>query len=379
MDNTLPQTNPTPQPQNNQPVMGISTLPKFKLLALGIMIVFFIIVIAVTLFFTRSQTKPQTLTPSPSPNTMTGLQIAEKTAQFLTKAQDADGRFALRYQCFLDRKDCLVSPTITPSSQIIVALNNLSKQTSNNTYKQMADRATEAYLSECQQDAKTCGRNHAGFRDYFKETQDPKFKEALLKISPDLMAKRSLFDRLASSDVNRLASLYEVTGDQKYLELIVEITDQLMAGGADSDPRNTILYTDSGFPVRLHDLMALDFTFLPAYRVTQDPKYLEYVKTYLTKAKLAQNIGSFKESNNLSELIYGMDAALQVGSADNFQAVAQTLINDLWDNPNNVKYNGDFGFLQYYGEEKGNAKATITNAWFITILLQLKDQTFQIK
>ena len=84
MDNTLPQTNPTPQPQNNQPVMGISTLPKFKLLALGIMIVFFIIVIAVTLFFTRSQTKPQTLTPSPSPNTMTGLQIADKTAQFLT-------------------------------------------------------------------------------------------------------------------------------------------------------------------------------------------------------------------------------------------------------------------------------------------------------
>ena len=374
MDNTLPQASPIPQPQPAAPFLS-----RTKLVALGITIMIFITIIAVILFFTRSQTKPQTLTPSPSPITMTGLQIAEKTAQFLTKAQDADGRFALRYQCFLDRKDCLVSPTITPSSQIIVALNNLSKQTGSNLYKQAADKAIEAYLIECQQDAKTCGRNHAGFRDYFKETQDPKFKEALLKISPDLMAKRSLFDRLASSDVNRLASLYEVTGDQKYLELIVEITDQLMAGGADSDPRNTILYTDSGFPVRLHDLMALDFTFLPAYRVTQDPKYLEYVKTYLTKAKLAQNIGSFKESNNLSELIYGMDAALQVGSADNFQAVAQTLINDLWDNPNNVKYNGDFGFLQYYGEEKGNAKATITNAWFITILLQLKDQTFQIK
>lgn len=370
MDNTATLT---PPPTYNPPISNPFFSTKTKVI-LGIVAM---ISLVVSVLLLLPQPKPGGVPVELRvPTTMSGLEIAKKTALFLDKSIAQEGVFYLTYDCFKDKKDCYVSPTGGPSGQAIVAYKELFRKTGNAQYRQKADSLVEAYLKLCQNN-NLCATNNTAFLDYFRETGDNKYKEAILKMAPTITNPHSLNDSFINADGRKLKVLFEATGDQKYLDQAKILGSRFLNGEFNNDPSNPILYTEKDFVVRKQDLRLIGYMYLPIYQITGDPKYLAAIQNFFNKANLTNHLDQYKPGGEL-DLILTMDTLLALGDKAQAEKIAQVFIKELWDNPNNIKFNGDFGFVQNFSNQN-NYKSTVNNGWLILLFLQMSDRTFNLK
>lgn len=334
--------------------------------------------------------KPPTAPPQQTkPQTLTGLEVAQKMALFLDKSQKADGTFQLFYTC--DKKLsplCLKTEkgSATPhSGMITLAYLELYQKTQNEIYKNRADQAMEVTLTNCQQNKDFCEWNFFPLFIWYQDSKDQKYLNAMLSVSDRFMADQPLIKQVNENYGIKLEMLYKATADKKYLTKLIQMTDALLAGGLDQHEKNLEIYREGGISVRALSQNIIWNNLLPTYRATSDNKYLKAVQDFYEKAQILKHFDDYKNREDFFPLMLAMDnlltlSGLAVSPAiylTQAREIAQTAILTLWDTPQNRRFDGDFGWLKYF-RDTDNEKSTLHAGWLIRMFVKMEKQSFTL-
>lgn len=320
--------------------------------------------------------------------TLTGLTIAENGFTFLNKTKDPNGGFYYKFDCEIESGDCIIGEPYDPIGHslrkmpphfghLILAFRDMGKKTNNATYTETANSATDFILAQCQKDDDYCLWNFSPLSVYYNETKDSRYKNAMLKVSDQLLQDHSVQDHLALNAGIKLRSLYEITGDKRYLALLIKNADAIVDGALEQEI-NPKLYTDNGFSVRGIMVKAIWADILPAYMATKDEKYLTFSRNFLAKAHLSDNLDKVKISNKLELSSYALDSLWQLSSVDasskelylaEARKIAQYVLS-FADTPRNKKYNRDYGFVE------NGVKDPLINGWIVRQFIRLSSDSF---
>lgn len=326
--------------------------------------------------------------PPPSqPETLTGLDVAKRTTLFLDKTIQNDGTFWLFYNC--DKKlaqVCLKSQPKeeTPhSGMIVLAYLELFQKTGDASLKQKADRAMEVFTRQCQANGDFCEWNFFPFFVYFNQTKEQKYKDALLKVSDRFLKDQPLIKHLEGNHGPKQRILYQLTADKRYLDKLIAQTDALMAGVLDDHENNSLYYQEGGLAFRKQSQQIIWANVIPAYRATQNPKYLQFAQDFFDRAQLIKHYDDIKKQGKAYPLMLSLDnllSLIELGSSPEANIVlardlAQKIMAELWDSPKNRRYDGDYGWLKFFSETD-NVKSTLTSGWLARLFIKMADQSF---
>lgn len=332
--------------------------------------------------------QPTTGPPQPtSREKLTGLQVAEKISQFLDKTIEDDGLFQLFYRC--DKKiaeGCIrAEPDKTPhSGMIVMAYWDLYQKTENLAYRQKADRAMSAILKKCQQDDNFCEWNFFPFFTYFQQTKDEKYKDALLQVADRFFTNQSLDKHVHENHGIKLQILYQVTGDSKYRDKLVKMTDAILKGELDNLKKNNVIYQEGGLTIRKWSQNFAWNNFIPAYKATNDDKYLKATQALFDQGQFAKHFDDFVKADDYFSLLLALDNLLNLVdftlTKDTYlsqaREIAQKSLDLLWDSPKRRLFNGDFAMLGHFSKIP-NQKSTLNNGWMARLFLKMEGQTFE--
>lgn len=368
------QSEPLQPSQSSPQSWAISTFLSRKKLLIGTTVVLVLILILLSLFISRSATQEKSQpkkTSAPSvPATLTGLEVAEKIAIFLKKAKRGDGSFYLRYRCSPTIQDiCVVQMDEGPSGQITIAFLELYKKTQDLEYKLLADSAIAYQLAACQRIVKECERAMTAFAAYYVDTKEARYRNAMMRVEKHVLSEKELGGNLANNDGGKLELLYKVTGEEKYRNRLVQIADRFLAGEFKGEGAQPFITA---------------YVYLPAYRVTNDSRYLAAAKDLITKANLPANLSEFEQKENSYALVVGLDSLITLSQtdsafADDAKKVGEFLLRTLWDTPQNKKFNADYGFVHFFGKKEPNAKYTVNNGWLAFLYATMGEERFTLR
>lgn len=361
--------------QPSTPSASTSTFLSRKKLVIGTLFVLILLLIIFSLFQSKNSkqtVKPKTTGQTKQITTLSGLEVAEKIAIFLKKAKRGDGSFYLRYRCSPTIQDiCVVQMEEGPSGQITIAFLELFKKTQTLEYKLIADGAIAYQLAACQKDTKECERAMKAFGQYHTDTNDKRYKDAVLKAAQNVLKEKPLGGHLANNDGGKLEYLHKVTGEETYRNTLIGLADRFLSGEFQGQASDV-------------DFFISDYVYLPAYRVTNDTRYLEAAKAVFTKANLSSTVSQFSQTENSYALVVALDALVtlaqsDVAFADDAKAVGEFLLRTLWDNPQNKKFVADFGFVHYFEKRDPNFKSTVNNAWLALSFAKMEKESFTLR
>src|SRR3989344_3457879 len=138
------------------------------------------------------QEVPLVAVPTQSPvTTLTGLEIAKKTALFLDKATQQDGSVISVFTCYLDT--CTPPPPNfnRSSGYAGVAYYALFKATGDSSYQTKAQNVLDFALSECQKDKQICIGNFSPFYLYYTQSNDTRYKDILISVADEFPANKT--------------------------------------------------------------------------------------------------------------------------------------------------------------------------------------------
>ncbi len=338
-----------------------------------------------------SQSKPssqtsQVPTPSPIPSA-TGLMVAQRIGGFLDKAASPDGSFIQTYICSKSpTPNCKSSdPTDPPRFGFIaLAYYNLYTATNNPTYLQQEQKTLAYILDRCDKEVDFCDINFPPLYQLYKYTNDQRIKAALLKVAPLYATKRTLEQGVLNDLGLYYSALYDITGDKKYKDWLIQDADDLYANAFELNPNNTLVYKNGTYMVRYYSAPIIKSYYIPAYMLTRDPRYLHAAEQFFDNADIVKNFGQYKDKISGLDLItleplITLTSVLTGTEKQKYQTIAQKFAQlellALMDNPENIKYTGDNGFLIMAIPMKW----TIHNAWRLNQFLSLKDFQFALK
>jgi len=325
---------------------------------------------------------------------LSGVEIAQRTAQFLDMSSKPNGMFVIRYQCdpeSREEKKCREAPIEEPphTGQIILAYYELTKRTGDNTYKEKADKALEVSIKLCHElDKNYCEWNFFPLYRYYKDTGDKKYLDAMLAVSGRFLDdKVPLKDAVGGNYGNKLAMLYEVTSERKYIDRLRHVADEVLNRGIESTDQKKPLYEDNGFIVKVGSFQAVWSVYLPAYSATKDEKYLIAAKDFYDKANLKVHLRELRRRLDIQNFAKIIDSLLILAEMENNQnsryrddalALMRSVVLHLWDSEEEVKFDGDYGFLSNF--KKGeNTKATLMSGWVAQELLKFDEEKFRVQ
>lgn len=305
---------------------------------------------------------------------ITGLEAALRTATFLDKNLLLDGSMLYGFRCVLSTNQCELMKSREGPPQLSQAIDGyymLAKATGDKSYLKKADRAMNFVLKKCQTNVETCVWNFSPLARYYFDTKDDKYLRGMLHPAEQFLIMSNT-DIINQSVGHKLASLYEATGDIRYKNRLLAIADEELL----SWPR--------GQDWSRYSIQVAWSVFVPAYTVTHDQKYLTASENFFNSFDLAGNFGKldFDES-----VVRGADALLSLADMSDrgavyraqAQAVLQEAIVQLWDNPQNPKINGDYGFLDTTASDRRiRFKMTLTNGWFMKLFTSMADEKFNL-
>ncbi len=313
--------------------------------------------------------------------TISGLEVAVKTASFLDKTIQPDGSFIAGYSCDSSKPQKCSEPiplslTQPHVGQAIFAYFLLGEETKDKSYREKADRAMEYVLNACATNAKVCEWNFFPLAHYYKTTQDEKYLKGMLRPAEGLVTMNQ--DYIVFSNAgHKLLSLYEATGDTRYRERLLEVAD-------------AELEKEKNVPVekRAHRVIQDAWSvYLPAYRLTKDTRYLRAAELLFDKFDIASNLEQFSTPTNLLFAVKGADALLSLAEISPNQelykrqahSLLQALLHKLWDTPRNLKFDGDYGFTDVIsdGQVAKAHKSALTNGWLIKSYLRMGKELFE--
>lgn len=390
MESSLPDSN-SPEPAEQQPTVISTKSPinRTSLLILILLLCFAAALIYFKLLPNRELKPTPTGTTNQQMKTLSGLEVAQKTAGFLDKTVKPDGSFQLSFDCgYIPQPNCTPKDksTLPFVGEAILAYLDLYKKTGDNSYKQKADRATDYYFRRCEQSSDACLWAGFAFLPYFKDSGQERYKNAIVSsFEKGIEPGKPLMTYLNLTAGHRLAILYELTQDKKYADQLDNIAKEVLAGKLNSEKGNEIIANTS---LRKQDVKILWDIYLPAYKVTKNDNYLYGAQDLLKKMNLSDNFDQVFRNYNLLSTLRIMEALLDVSEIsksdgaeykkDAYEA-GQKLVLLQWDTPENKKYNGDYGFLSNVIATQTNSKETYDSGLAIRLFLRMGDQSFNMQ
>lgn len=299
---------------------------------------------------------------------ITGLEIAEKAITFIDKTYQEDGSFISGFACddSFEEKCKMVVDLPEHTGQGIGAYYGLAKATGNPVYKEKADKAINTVMEKCKTNLQFCELNYFPFYQYYKDTNDQKYLDAgMLPVAQGILLKSDQ-DTIVTQAGIKLEWLYEITGEDKYKNKLLEVADNNIKSLTESPNA-----TD-------YNMQLVWSVFIPAYKATRDQKYLDFINDFVAKLDIEKNPDFFiqpysmtKASNVLLDLY---DATGDVQYKNRAHAIMQKVLTDLWDSPEHTLFTGDYGFIN----TSESSKFMIFNGGIINQFMRLKDEKFEI-
>lgn len=316
---------------------------------------------------------------SAKPASISGLEIAVKTASFLGKTFRPDGSVLGGFSCSQGSQNKCGTPiTLSAAAphygQAIFSYVLLAEATGDQSHKAKADRAINYVLDRCDTDIHMCEWNFFPLAQYYEKTKEEKYlTRGMLRPAEQFLTRPD--SAVINGNVgHKLASLYRATQDERYKNRLLEIADaELLKQTVSPDLTFQIIWS----------------IYLPSYKITNDPKYLLASESFFNSYDMAERVMSeeFKNPGSIANLIKAADALLSLAElSENREAyrmqaksVLQAVLNKLWDTPQSLKFNGDYGFLDVdmSTTEEEIHKSTLFNGWLIKLFVLMKDERFE--
>lgn len=324
-----------------------------------------VIIVAVLGYIFRTPTTP----------TITGLEVALKTALFLDKTLQPDGSMLGGYECEQSAPNkCSpipLSADMPHTGQAIFGYFLLAEASGDPSYRAKADKSINFVLDRCETDVLMCEWNFFPLAKYYEITKEDKYlTRGMLPPAEKLLAIPD-YDAIIGNVGHKLASLYTATKDERYKKRLVEI--------ADAELPKPIENPNLAFQV-------IWSIYLPAYKITGDSKYFLASKEFFDNYNIERRTSSeeFKDVASIVYLIKAADGLLSLAElSENKEtyrvkahAILQTVLNKLWDTPESLKFNGDYGFIEDTITPDKAPKSTLFNGWLIKLFVLMKDDKF---
>jgi hypothetical protein len=337
-----------------------------KTIVLGIVSVIFLA--ALGYFFL----KPDALQPVPKAS---GLEIATQTVNFLDKLLQQNGGFFNGYKC--KAGNCVVATTEAISTYpATLAFYELSKATGDQSLETKAMNAMNYSFDACKANVTLCERNFVAISKLYEITKDRKYlDEGLLRSSEEYLA--APVDEVSTQNTGqKLALLYDATGDKRYYDRLIEVANELLDLNEDQDPA-VFQHTT---PTEIQNAWSV---YLPAYRISKDSVYLSQVKTLYDNIVYSE---MEQYGNAVSVVLKIMENLIDVSEITGeakYKAKAVELLQNtvyyLSDNPSNKKFTGDFGFIDNYKKMPEYDKVVIYNGWLARLYLRMPSEQFKLR
>ncbi len=363
-------------PDSNSPVNRIPII-------VGILVV--VLIVASYVLFTFQSRVPanQVAFQSRVPTN----QVVAMTVRSVDSALDEKtGTFNLFFACDKEKGTCEPYNDENQPPHMgyaIMSLKRVGEATGNTAYTAKADAIIKIVLERCETDIKHCEWNFFPLYDYYKNTGDSLYRDAMVKVSDSLLAERPINDLINNNIPIKWGRLYDVTQEEKYKNRLIASADEVMEKPI---PGAKEVYTIGDFSVDSMLTQAMWAVVVPAYRVSKDPKYLAFAEDFFDKAKIEDNVDKFLPFfAGVSVLLKGLESILDISSLDasrtgeyrdKAKKISGALLQKRWDTPERTLVNGDYGIITH---PTNNGKATNLQGWFTVLLLQLGEEKISVK
>ncbi len=307
---------------------------------------------------------------------ITGLEVAVKISSFLDETLEVDGGMTSGMFCNKNTKVCSDIKTQTSDQphlgQAIYSYYLLGRITEDSSYREKADKTMDFVIKKCASESVAmCAWNFFPLARYYFDTKENKYLIAM-ETPAELFLKLSDEDLILQNTGHKLASLYKATEREEYKTRLLSVANQELS----SWPPNP--NSPQG-----RSIQVVWSVFLPAYDITKDEKYLNASKEFFDNFKLNENFSKFLY---LDPVVKGVDALITLNEITekasykkDAQRSLQELLNKYWDNPENLKATGDYGFVEMPEKEVPpvlTVKKTITNGWISKSFIRLSKEKF---
>lgn len=369
-------------------------LISFAVLSALILIVFLVVIFLSGYFEPDSDAaiEPTAEVFLPVQTTSTREEVIGSLTEFINSSMNSDGNFVSRYRC--EFRNCLPQVELEKYvSYPILAL--LSAEVSGNegvNFKDRADLAMGSVLASCEKNTQVCSDNLAILYKYYQDTEDVLYKNLILSVATenyveDRIATQSSTQLIDDNFFKKLEIFYNVTGDNKYKQIIVDAADETLENWP-YGLNGASMYVAEIYPVTFDMPLAINGLLLPACRITGDRDYCSRAEEFYLNVSLADNMNAFASQGEVGTiaLLNAVEGLTVLNSMNEtnldlkpiFASEATLLMNRLigwyYDSPSRVVFNGDggilTGFVRDVPDPNGvNYKRVSIDGW-IAVLLQ---------
>jgi lantibiotic modifying enzyme len=316
---------------------------------------------------------------------MNSLEIAESSLKFLNNMKRSDGRYNYSANCF-DASGCTKTGAVYTQSGawVVLVYSSLYKATGNQQYLQKMSSEADDLIKSCDGNEDECMWVLVQMIKAYQTSQNPDY----------LAFVKNLGDRLLTNNENKnimmggieareFALLYELTGEQKYLnEARVRLEKSKAAWKETPEDNNLVVYSDGQFNLYRFACWT-ELGEAEIARVANDNQALANVINFVSSAKLDQNYRNLEILTAIHPCtetllsLYKQTADKQY--YDQAKTLMQYVVTYRWDSPLSIatKYNGDGAYLfdPYTGD---NLKTVTDTGYMIYLLSQMPNEQFQI-
>ncbi len=353
-------------PENLSTASPQAPAPKRKKSFLWILLILLLALLAAGYFLTKTK----------SPSEISGLEVALKIATFLDKTFQSDGRMLGGYTCSVSAAGGCVPFELTPEQphvgQAIYSFFILAEATGDQSYRVKADRAINWVLDHCDADANVCEWNYFPLVKYYEETGEEKYLTRGMLPPSEKFLTMSTEDLVIGNVGHKLASLYKFTGDVRFKNRLVAVADAELIKPIENPNRT---------------FQVIWSIYLPAYKITNDARYLQASETFFDHYDMAERtkLEKFEDSASIIYLVKAADGLLGLANVvedkqtyrDKAHLVLQAVMNKLWDTPEHSIFNSDYGFVEDTVADDKNAKRTLFNGWLMKVFVLLANDKFE--
>lgn len=316
----------------------------------------------------------------------TAREIALETIKFVDSSlNEEEQTYKLIYRCSKKQQDCSVVQDSTSPPHMgyaIMSLRELGLLTENERLTQKADTLINEAIDKCEDDQRYCEWNFFPLHTYYKATGDQKYLDAMLQVSESVMRDRPTRELLDKNLPVKWWRLYDATEDSEYLKPLTALADEQLEQYPEQRLNDDLLYTNTDYEVRTYDLPIIWALYLPAYQASSDDKYLQPAIDFFKKADVSGNVYEFQGIQKTGDLVKGAESLIMLAEADQTnrdfylseaQTILEVLLKERWDTPENILINGDYGIMM-----SANEKATNIQGWITHLLFKLDDVIFNL-
>jgi len=315
---------------------------------------------------------------------LTGLEIANMSYGFFDKMRRSNEWYNYSQTCKEEfpLTNCKIDSNSYPQTNAWVMLANLGLYDATKEQRHLNNAKYEmnVLLNNCKNpDDIYCLWVLVQMSELYKRAKDPDYLDKIQNFADKLLEiKTEEGVMMKGIETREFAVAFSLTGDQKYLD---ESLNRLKTA-EEYLKSEGVLYVVNDLQVR-DFVCSVELAKLELYKVTEDEKYLNDVKTFFDSADVGTHGEDLYQLTVIQPCIESLlTLYFETGDVKYWnQALNLTyyMITYRWDSPLNMakKYNGDGGFLfQTYQNE--NMKTVTDTGYAIYLLSIMKDAKFEI-